>query len=438
MIRFAVNLCLQIMRIIGLWRIFKKCNIKGIWAIVPVANNFKLAQCADDEDSGSVWCLSHFLFTAFYAIETVLSAYNRTDSKAYLMVAILAVIFGIINIIYSIRVYSSICEAFGKKKIWVVFWVFFETLVTVIWGVSKDVQPIPAAHQETVTTAGRKAERLSEGLTVNINKRTVRSGLFTRKTMLRDIHFNIEPGKMVLLLGGSGAGKSTLINAITGYEPADATVLLHGTDVYKDFRKVIYDIGVVPQQELIRNTDTVYRTLLDAAALRMPADTSARERKSRVNEVMDVFGLTPIKSHIISKQSGGQKKRISIATEYISNPSLFILDEPDSGLDGILARELMQKLHDISREGKIVIVVTHTPDRVIDLFDEIIVIAKDSKRTGRLVFKGPVAEAKKFFDADSMEKIVRTINRPEEGGLGRTEELLQKFNDMREEAADNA
>lgn len=438
MIRFGLNLCFRIMRIIGLWLIFGKCNISGIWAVVPVANNFKLAQCAEDEDSGSVWCLSHFLFFAFYGVETVFSAYNRTDSTAYLMIAMLAVIFGIINIIYSIRVYSSLCEAFGRKKIWVVLWVLLEPVSAVVWGLSGKIVPVYAVRQEAEETTGRTAESLSEGLTVNINKRSVRSGLFTRKTMLRDIHFNIEPGEMVLLLGGSGAGKSTLINAITGYEPADATVLLHGNDVYKDFRKVIYDIGVVPQQELIRNTDTVYRTLLDAAALRMPATTSARERKVRVNEVMNIFGLMPIKSHIISKQSGGQKKRISIATEYISNPSLFILDEPDSGLDGILARELMQKLHDISREGKIVIVVTHTPDRVIDLFDEIIVIAKDNKRTGRLVFKGPVAEAREFFDANSMEEIVRTINRPEEGGLGRTEELLQKFNDMREEAAQNA
>ena len=71
---------------------------------------------------------------------------------------------------------------------------------------------------------------------------------------------------------------------------------------------------------------------------------------------------------MISKKSGGQKKRISIGTELISNPDLFILDEPDSGLDGVIARELFEKLRMVADEGKIVIAITHTPDRVIELF----------------------------------------------------------------------
>lgn len=438
MVSIIIGLTVQLLRLLGLSLIFQKCSIAGIWAFVPILNNYKLSQCADDEDSGSVWCVSHFLFYIFYMAETVVDALGKSGSTAYLMVFILEIIFGIINLIYSVRVYSSVCRAFGRRRIWIVFWLFLEPLSALIWGIVKKIQPVHEAPRQVSETSGRMAESLDEGLTVNINKRTARKGLFRVNTMLRDVHFNVVPGKMVLLLGGSGAGKTTLINAITGYEPANATILLNGNDVYKDFRKVIYDIGMVPQQELIRSTDTVYRTLLDSATLRMPADTTGRQRRTRVKEVMEIFGLMPIKNSLISKQSGGQKKRISIAMEYISDPALFILDEPDSGLDGILARELMQKLKDISREGKIVMVVTHTPDRVADLFDEIIVLAKDNKRTGRLVFKGSIADAKEFFEADSMEQIVRTINRPEEGGLGRTDELLAKFNKMREEAAENA
>lgn len=426
------------MRVVGFWGMFRKSSIPGAWALVPIVRNIKLAQCADDEDSGSVWGISFFLMeTSAFAV-MALDTLERTESTAFLMIAILMIIFMVINFVYSVRIYSSLCQVYGKRKRWIPVWVFFEPIAAVIWGFSKKYQPSYVVHRKTEEANGVDAEYLEEGLTVNINKRTARNGIFSKKTMLRDVHFNIHPGKMVLLLGGSGAGKTTLINAITGYEPADASIALNGKDVYREFRKVIYDIGVVPQQELIRNTDTVYRTLLDSAALRMPSTATPEQRRKRVIEVMDIFGLLPIKNALISKQSGGQKKRISIATEYISNPALFILDEPDSGLDGILARELMQKLHDISREGKIVMVVTHTPDRVIDLFDEVIVLAKDENRTGRLVFKGPVAEAKEFFDADSMEQIVRTINRPEEGGLGRTDELLKKFNEMREEAVSHA
>lgn len=419
-----------VLRIVGIWLLFEKCKVKRIWAIVPVANSYKIAECADEEDSGAVWCLSSFIVAGLYFTDTLFKNLNHDKSTFYSVILILEIVFVLINFIYSIRVYSGLCSTFGKKKKWVVLWIVAESFVMFYWGISKKIQPIHAEDLKEADESGKTAEKLDEGLTININKRTARKGLFRKKTMLKDIHFNIAPGKMVLLLGGSGAGKTTFINAVTGYEKADATIVLNGSDVYKDFEKVIYDIGVVPQQDLIRNTDTVYRTLMDAAALRMPSNIKPKQRKERVEEVMEIFGLSALKNNIIGKQSGGQKKRISIATEYISDPSLFILDEPDSGLDGILAKELMQKLHEISREGKIVIVVTHTPDRVIDLFDEVIVLAKDESRTGRLVYKGPVEDAKKFFEADSMEAIVRTINRPDEGGLGRADELVKKFNEM--------
>ena len=142
---------------------------------------------------------------------------------------------------------------------------------------------------------------------------------------------------------------------------------------------------------------------------------------------MRIFGLTPVRGNLVEKLSGGQKKRLSIALEFISNPSLFILDEPDSGLDGVMARELMEQLRLIADQGKIVIVITHTPDRVIDLFDDVIVLAKDSNRTGRLAFFGSIEEARNFFGKQTMEQIVMTINRQEEGGEGRADEFIAKY-----------
>jgi hypothetical protein len=67
---------------------------------------------------------------------------------------------------------------------------------------------------------------------------------------------------------------------------------------------------------------------------------------------MEIFGLTPVKDNLVEKLSGGQKKRLSISMEFISNPSLFILDEPDSGLDGVMARELFEQLRRIADTGK--------------------------------------------------------------------------------------
>ena len=232
---------------------------------------------------------------------------------------------------------------------------------------------------------------------------------------------------MVLLLGGSGAGKTTFVNAVNGYEKARAKVTLNGTDIYLEYKKMQYEIGFVPQQELMRSKDTVYRTLADMASLRLPTNLTPEDEKKRIQDVMEIFGLVPLKDSLVEKLSGGQKKRLSIAMELLSNPDLFILDEPDSGLDGVMARELMEELRKVADQGKIVIVITHTPDRVIDLFDDVIVLAKDSGRTGRLAFYGTIDEARKFFGKQTMEEIVRTINRKEEGGEGKADEYIARF-----------
>ena len=142
---------------------------------------------------------------------------------------------------------------------------------------------------------------------------------------------------------------------------------------------------------------------------------------------MDIFGLAPVKDNMVGTLSGGQIKRLSIAIEYLSNPSLFILDEPDSGLDGVMARELFERLREVADAGRIVIVITHSPDRVIDLFDDVIVLAKDSTRTGRLAYYGSIEDAKTFFERDSMEEIVKRINQVEEGGDGLADEYILKY-----------
>ena len=180
----------------------------------------------------------------------------------------------------------------------------------------------------------------------------------------------------------------------------------------------------------MRGNDTVISTLKDSARLRLPTSMSTEDRNERIQEALDFFGLDPVKNNLVSKLSGGQRKRLSIAMEYISNPDLFILDEPDSGLDGVMARELMEGLRKIADQGKIVIVITHSPDRVIDLFDDVIVLAKDSKLTGRLTFFGPIKAAKEFFEREEMEKIVLRINRKEEGGEGLADSFIEKYTEV--------
>jgi len=264
-------------------------------------------------------------------------------------------------------------------------------------------------------------------LRIHIEERSVWK-LFRKHTLLQDIDVTVYPGEMVLLLGGSGAGKTTFINAVTGYEKAKATILDGDTDIYRNYNQLKYNIGMVPQQDLLRMDDTVYMTLMNAAQLRMMARCSYGERAARVFGLLKMFGLEAEQEELVGKLSGGQRKRLSIAVEFIANPDLFILDEPDSGLDGVMARELMEHLRSIADDRKIVMVITHTPDRVIDLFDKVIVLAKGIEdHVGHLAYYGTIPEARVFFGRETMEDILRLINHKEEGGEGRADEYIEKF-----------
>ena len=270
-------------------------------------------------------------------------------------------------------------------------------------------------------------QSVGETLNIHIAERSVKN-LFSKKVLLADINLSVHSGEMVLLLGGSGAGKTTFFNAVMGYEKADAVISHGGRDVYKDYDQMRYEIGYVPQQDLVLGEESGDVTLDNAAQMKRPRGTSREAREKRINEVIELLGLGPEKNSLVSKLSGGQRKRLSIAVELVADPSLFFLDEPDSGLDGVMSVSLMRNLRVIADEGKIVMVITHSPDRAADLFDKIIVLAKSQEtNVGHLAFFGSVPEAKLFFNTSSLEGIVKRINRLDEGGDGRADEFIRKY-----------
>lgn len=266
-----------------------------------------------------------------------------------------------------------------------------------------------------------------EPLVIDIVEKSVGSK-HERKTILSNVHLRVNPGEFVLVLGGSGAGKSTFINAVMGNDKAEGAIMLGDTDVYAHYERIKSRIGYVPQQDLVRGNDTVRATLEAAAQLRMPAGTPMSACAERAAWAAEMLGLRREGDTLVGRLSGGQRKRLSIAVELVGDPALFFLDEPDSGLDGVMARLLMENLSQISALGKIVMVITHGPDRGADLFDKVVVLAKsDRDGAGHLLFCGPVDQAKEFFGADSLEAIVKRINRVDEGGDGRADEFIDKW-----------
>jgi ABC-type multidrug transport system ATPase subunit len=299
-----------------------------------------------------------------------------------------------------------------------------------------DVLKIPGETEEDsvfmVYTASDAAQTPSTDpsagrLSIHIEERNVWHKM-RKQTLLKDIHLEIETGKMVLILGGSGAGKTTFMNAVMGYEQAEGEILYNDTDIYSEYERMKYEIGYVPQQDLLRFNDTVYDTLYNAAKMRLPVSLSPKELEEKTRKTMQMLGLEREQGSLVGKLSGGQRKRLSIAVEYIGEPSLFSLDEPDSGLDGVMARELMENLRTIADDGRIVMVISHSPDRAFELFDQVIVLAKDSRdNSGHLVFTGSPKAALRFFETENLEGIVRRINRPDEGGEGRADEFITRF-----------
>lgn len=264
-------------------------------------------------------------------------------------------------------------------------------------------------------------------LDIHIVERSVKQKS-EKMLLLQNINLKINSGEMVLVLGGSGAGKTTFMNAVMGYEKAEGLIMYGEEDVYENFESMKNKIGFVPQQDLLRENDTVYNTLENSAQMKLTGDVLKEKKDYLIEKVLETLGLQREKYSLVSKLSGGQRKRLSIAVEYIANPSLFFLDEPDSGLDGIMAKSLMENLRNIADEGKIVMVISHSPDRVADLFDKVIVLAKrEADNCGYLAFYGGVKKAYSFFGTNSLEGIVKCINRKDEGGEGLSDYFINKY-----------
>ncbi|MCP9946948.1 ATP transporter ATP-binding protein/permease [Streptomyces somaliensis] len=224
-----------------------------------------------------------------------------------------------------------------------------------------------------------------QGLTV-----TVDGG---RRTLLDGVTFPVGERALLGVVGPSGSGKSTLLNALTGLRPADrGTVLYDGRDLYRQYAELRQRIGLVPQDDILHLQLTVRRALGYAAELRFPEDTGRAERRARVEEVMRELGLEQRADQPVHSLSGGQRKRVSVALELLTKPSLLFLDEPTSGLDPGMDRSVMHMLRGLADDGRTVVVVTHSV-LSLDVCDRLLVLAPG----GRTAYYGPPGEALGFF-----------------------------------------
>ena len=260
------------------------------------------------------------------------------------------------------------------------------------------------AHQGVAVYDTRSKTRID---CINIAKVvTNRSGGGTIK-LLDDVGLTIQPNEFVGLLGPSGAGKSTLMDSLNGMRPATSGyVLINNLDLYRHLDSLKQSIGYVPQDDIIHRELTVYRTLYYVARLRLSRDVSTREIDQIVNEVMDVTGLSERRDVPVGQLSGGQRKRVSIAVELITKPSVIFLDEPTSGLDPATEEKIMKLFRQIAESGRTVVLTTHAMENV-KLFDKIVVLMR-----GKLVFYGAPQEALAHVKAESFKDLYDKLEAP--------------------------
>jgi ABC transport system ATP-binding/permease protein len=217
------------------------------------------------------------------------------------------------------------------------------------------------------------------------------------KQILKDVSFGVPEKSLIAVIGPSGSGKSTLLKALTGYRPANqGDVLYDNRNLYKQFAELRQRIGLVPQDDILHKELTVKKALKYAAKLRFPADTTGAERDARIDEVLRELKLDIHKDKKVTSLSGGQRKRVSVALELLTKPSLIFLDEPTSGLDPGMDRDVMQLLRGLADDGRTVLVVTHSVAELA-ICDKLLVMAPG----GSVAYFGPPEEALNFFGYDT-------------------------------------
>ncbi|MFF9218443.1 ABC transporter ATP-binding protein/permease [Streptomyces viridosporus] len=256
---------------------------------------------------------------------------------------------------------------------------------------------IVGVGHSTFRIVGDRLEEFVDTGEVSFSARHLTVTVDGGKQILKDVSFGVPEKSLIAVIGPSGSGKSTLLKALTGYRPADqGEVLYDNRNLYKQFAELRQRIGLVPQDDILHKELTVKKALKYAAKLRFPADTTAAEREARIDEVLRELKLDIHKEKKVTSLSGGQRKRVSVALELLTKPSLIFLDEPTSGLDPGMDRDVMQLLRALADDGRTVLVVTHSVAELA-LCDKLLVMAPG----GSVAYFGPPEEALNFFGYDT-------------------------------------
>ncbi|XP_026283648.2 ATP-binding cassette sub-family G member 4-like, partial [Frankliniella occidentalis] len=222
-----------------------------------------------------------------------------------------------------------------------------------------------------------------------------RQGCVT-KEILTDVRGSLRPGRLTAILGPSGAGKTSCLSILAGLRARGVRgrVLVNGRE---ESPSAYRQHCVLIAQDLAQlQALTAGETLRIAADLKLPASKYSRaDRQAVVANIAGVLGLEACLDTTVAHMSGGERKRLSIGVELVTNPPVMLFDEPTSGLDSVSSVQVVSHLRTLALAGRTVAVVLHQPSsRMFQLFDDLLVLSP-----GRSVYCGPADQAAEVFGA---------------------------------------
>ncbi|KAJ5256056.1 hypothetical protein N7505_011207 [Penicillium chrysogenum] len=237
-----------------------------------------------------------------------------------------------------------------------------------------------------------------QGLTVTVKDRESKKA----RDLINDISGDVQHGELVALMGPSGCGKTTLLNVLARRAASAGAKVLGETyvnDAQMDSRNFQRVTSYVEQEDVLIGSLTVQETLKFAADLSLPSSVSKRERMDRIRTLLEAFGIqnqantlvgTPIRKGI----SGGQKRRVSVAGQLITNPKILFLDEPTSGLDSTASFEVMSYAKELARANNLLIIASiHQPSTTtFNLFDKLLLLS-----AGKTCYFGEISAVDSYF-----------------------------------------
>ena len=277
---------------------------------------------------------------------------------------------------------------------------FVVAVILTVWYLSRRQFKYGSIHLDESDDEGTKlmaehkpASLYFENVSYNLNG----------KQILSAVQGVAHPGEILAIMGASGAGKTTFLDILARKNKrgtVDGNFYVNGEKVTDaEYKNVV---GFVDQEDTMLPTLTVHETIMTSALLRLPRDMGRSAKEQRVFEVEKQLGIWAIRDSLIGSEegngrgiSGGEKRRVGIACELVTSPSILFLDEPTSGLDAFNAFNVIECLVTLAKTYKRTVIFTiHQPrSNIVALFDRLLLLAK-----GKTVYSGDFSHCQDYFD----------------------------------------